>query len=126
MTFTQVMEDAVKAFETIGVMILVAGSIIALIRYVVELGRRTPTIRAFQDLRANLGRGILLGLEILVVADIIRTIVVSPTLKSAATLGLIVLVRIVLSFAIDIEVDGVAPWRKLEVEQRRDPADPPP
>ncbi len=125
MDFRHVMDQAVRAFESVGVLILIVGSVLALIRYVVELARRTPTIQAFQDLRANLGRGILLGLEILVVADIIRTIVVSPTLESAATLGLIVLVRILLSFAIDMEVDGVAPWRKLEVRERRDPADPP-
>jgi uncharacterized membrane protein len=114
MSFTELMERAVKAFEAVGVIILIVGSALALVRYVVELARRTPTIEAFGDLRANLGRGILLGLEILVVADIIRTIVVTPTLESAATLGLIVLVRIVLSFAIDVEVDGVAPWRKAE------------
>ena len=48
----------------------------------------------------------------LVVADIIRTIVVTPTLSSAATLGVIVLVRILLSFSIDVEVDGIAPWRR--------------
>jgi uncharacterized membrane protein len=126
MDFRHVMDQAVRAFESAGVLILIVGSVFALIRYLFELARHTPTITAFQDLRANLGRGILLGLEILVVADIIRTIVVSPTLESAATLGLIVLVRILLSFAIDIEVDGVAPWRKLEVEERRDPVDPPP
>ena len=124
MTFTDLMEHAVKAFETVGVVILIVGSVLALFRYVMELARHTPTATAFTDLRANLGRGILLGLEILVVADIIRTIVVAPTLQSAATLGLIVLVRIVLSFAIDVEVDGVAPWRKAELAER-DRTDPP-
>ena len=48
----------------------------------------------------------------LVVADIIRTIVVTPTLSSAATLGVIVLVRILLSFSIDVEVEGMVPWRR--------------
>jgi hypothetical protein len=56
-----------------------------------------------------------------VVADIIRTIVVSPTLSSALTLGLIVVVRIAFSFAIDVEVEGVAPWRKAETEAARLP-----
>jgi uncharacterized membrane protein len=120
MSFTELMERAVEAFEAVGVVILIIGSALALVRYVVELARHTPTIEAFGDLRANLGRGILLGLEILVVADIIRTIVVTPTLESAATLGLIVLVRIVLSFAIDVEVDGVAPWRKAGAAPRAD------
>ena len=69
---------------------------------------------AFQDLRASLGRAILLGLEVLVVADIVRTIVVEPTLEAPRRLGVIVAVRILLSFAIDVEVDGVVPWRKAE------------
>ena len=68
--------------------------------------------QAFDEVRSSLGRAILLGLEVLVVADIIRTIVVTPTLSSAATLGVIVLVRILLSFSIDVEVDGVLPWRR--------------
>ena len=115
------MNDAVKAFEVLGVLILIVGGFIALFGCVIELARGTPVSRAFDDVRARLGRAILLGLEILVVADIIRTIVVSPTLSSALTLGLIVVVRIALSFAIDVEVDGVAPWRKAATEESSDP-----
>ena len=106
------MIDAVKAFEVLGVLILVVGGLVALVGCIIELVHGTAASRVFDDVRARLGRAILLGLEILVVADIIRTIVVSPTLSSALTLGLIVVVRIALSFAIDVEVDGVAPWRK--------------
>lgn len=109
------MNDAVKAFEVIGVVILIGGGLVALVGCFVELAHGGAASRVFGDVRARLGRAILLGLEILVVADIIRTIVVSPTLSSALTLGLIVVVRIALSFAIDIEVDGVAPWRKAEM-----------
>ena len=108
------MSDAVRAFELAGVAILIVGSVIAFGGYALELVRGTPRLTAFKDLRASLGRSILLGLEVLVVADIVRTIVVEPTLESAATLGVIVLVRVLLSFAIDVEVDGVAPWRKAE------------
>jgi uncharacterized membrane protein len=114
--FERVMNDAVKAFEILGVLILVVGGLIALVGCIIELARGTAASRVFDDVRSRLGRAILLGLEILVVADIIRTIVVSPTLSSALTLGLIVVVRITLSFAIDIEVDGVVPWRKAEAE----------
>jgi uncharacterized membrane protein len=110
--YEHVMDLAVRAFEAIGVLILIVGSILAILGYVFELAKGTSSLHAFIDLRARLGRGILLGLEVLVVADIIRTIVVSPTLSSALTLGLIVVVRIALSFAIDIEVDGALPWRK--------------
>ena len=117
MTFDQIMNDAVKAFEILGVVILIVGGFMALFDCVVDLIRRTAPSIAFDRVRARLGRAILLGIEILVVADIIRTIVVSPTLSSALSLGLIVVVRIALSFAIDVEVDGVAPggkrpWRR--------------
>src|SRR6266516_1688671 len=106
------MNDAVKAFEVLGVLILILGGFLALVGCVIELARGGAPSRAFDEVRARLGRAILLGLEILVVADIIRTIVVTPTLSSALSLGLIVVVRIALSFAIDVEVEWVAPWRK--------------
>jgi uncharacterized membrane protein len=111
-TFERIMNDSVRAFEVLGVAILVIGGFVALVGGVVQLARGSSMPAAFDQVRAHLGRAILLGLEILVVADIIRTIVVSPTLSSALTLGLIVIVRIALSFAIDVEVEGVAPWRK--------------
>jgi uncharacterized membrane protein len=119
--FERVMNDAVKAFEVLGVLILIVGGLIALVGCIFELARGEDASRVFDDVRARLGRAILLGLEILVVADIIRTIVVSPTLSSALTLGLIVVVRIALSFAIDVEVDGVAPWRKAATAASSDP-----
>jgi len=119
--FERVMNDAVKAFEVLGVLILIVGGFIALVGCIIELAHGEDASRVFDDVRARLGRAILLGLEILVVADIIRTIVVSPTLSSALTLGLIVVVRIALSFAIDVEVDGVAPWRKAATASSSDP-----
>lgn len=112
MEFKDIMEKVVNAFEAIGVIILVVTATLALLGYVLELARRRAPLQAFVDLRARLGRGILLGLEILVIADIIRTITISTTLSSALTLGIIVLVRVLLSFAIDVEVDGVVPWRR--------------
>ena len=124
MAFERIMNDAVKAFEVLGVFILIFGGFVALIGCIVELIRGSAPSLVFDEVRARLGRAILLGLEILVVADIIRTIVVSPTLSSALSLGLIVVVRIALSFAIDVEVDGVAPWRKAQTEAARPPAPP--
>jgi uncharacterized membrane protein len=125
-TFEQIMNDAVKAFEILGVLILIFGGFMALFDCVIDLVRRTAPSVAFDRVRARLGRAILLGIEILVVADIIRTIVVSPTLSSALSLGLIVVVRIALSFAIDIEVDGVAPWRRAALEASQHPNEPAP
>jgi Protein of unknown function (DUF1622) len=56
--------------------------------------------------------GLLLGLEILVAADLIRTVAVSPTLQSVGVLGLIVVIRTFLSFSLQVEIDGTAPWRR--------------
>src|SRR5215213_7361277 len=123
MSFESVMHDAVRAFELVGVAILLVGSLVAFVAYVTHLVTGWDRLQAFVALRSQLGRSILLGLEVLVVADIIRTIVVSPTLQSALTLGIIVIVRIALSFAIDVEVDGVAPWRKAELGRKAPPAD---
>ena len=73
---------------------------------------RGQRIGAFHRAREGVGRAILLGLEILIIADIIQTITIDPTLESAATLGVIVLVRTFLSFSLEIELEGVPPWRR--------------
>src|SRR2546430_897092 len=116
------MNAPTRPVEVTGVLILIVGGVLAVVGRVIELARGEASSRVFDEVRARLGRVILLGLEILVVADIIRTIVVSPTLSSALTLGLIVVVRIALSFAIDVEVDGVAPWRKATTDGSRHPS----
>jgi len=113
-TFEHAMEWAQRAFEIAGVTILVVGAVWAFVETAVARLHGTPRDSAFVMIRRTLGRAILLGLEFLVVADIIRTIVVEPTLGSALSLGIIVLVRVLLSFAIDIEVDGRVPWRGAE------------
>ncbi len=66
----------------------------------------------YDRLRRVLGRVILLGLEILIIADIVRTIIVDPTLESVGVLGLIVAIRIVLSFSLEVEMYGVWPWSR--------------
>ena len=58
------------------------------------------------------GRSILLALEFLVAADIIRTVAVEPSLENVAVLGLIVLIRTLLSFSLEVEIDGTWPWRR--------------
>ena len=120
LSYQGLMSDVVQVFELVGVAILIVGSSLAFLAYGLRIVRGTAHLEAFTDLRASLGRSILLGLEVLVVADIVRTIVVEPTLESAVTLGVIVLVRVLLSFAIDVEVDGMAPWRRAEREAGAD------
>jgi uncharacterized membrane protein len=75
---------------------------------------------SYDALRRNLGRCILLGLEVLIVADIVRTIIVETTLESVAVLGIIVVIRILLSFALEVEIDGLWPWRRWQLDRSRD------
>ncbi len=97
---------------------MVVGALGAFILFAQQLRRGTE--RAYQQLRENVGRVILLGLEVLIIADIIRTIVVEPSLESVAVLGIIVVIRIVLSFSLEVEIDGVWPWRRSRATSERD------
>jgi len=113
-TFTDALELVVQGFEALGVGILVCGGALSVASYLVDLGRLDRR-SAYERLRTNLGRTILLGLEVLIVADIVLTVAIDRTLESAATLGLIVLVRTFLSFSLEIELDGVVPWRRRQM-----------
>ena len=116
MSFTDFMERATKTFEVIGVGILAIGSLVAFVRFLVA-GRTDRWRVAYGRLRNDLGRAILLGLEILIIADIVRTITLAPTITNAVTLGIIVLVRTLLSFSLEIELEGVVPWRYAEAKK---------
>ena len=110
-TFTDAMEKVVRGFEVAGVAVLVVGSVWAMVRLVTDVagGRRSA---AYERVRMGVGRAILLGLEILIIADIVQTITIDTTIQSAVTLGIIVLVRTFLSFSLEIELEGVFPWRR--------------
>jgi len=109
--FDDVMEAVVRGFEVGGVAILVVGSLVAFVSAALSY-RRVGGRRAYEGARRNVGRAILLGLEFLIIADIVMTITVDPTLRSAAALGVIVLVRTFLSFSLEIELEGSLPWRR--------------
>jgi uncharacterized membrane protein len=111
MNYSDFMETVAKAVEVVGVLILVLGSLAAFVPYLRAVAAGNGRT-AYRPLRNDLGRAILMGLEILIVADIIQTITVDLTLLNAATLGVIVLVRTFLSFSLEIELEGVAPWRR--------------
>jgi len=98
----------VKVTETIGGLIMVVGGLLAFARYAQQIFVRASD--PYKQLRANIGRVILLGLEVLIIADIIQTIVVDQSLESVAVLGLIVGIRILLSFSLEVEIDGAWPW----------------
>jgi uncharacterized membrane protein len=114
MTFDDALELVVQGFEMLGVGILVAGSIVAVVTFARSFGRLGGA-RAYEQLRRDIGRTILLGLEVLIVADIVLTVAIDQTVESALTLGLIVLVRTFLSFSLEIELEGVVPWRRRAV-----------
>jgi uncharacterized membrane protein len=112
MAYTDAMEGTAKAVEIVGVTIIVVGGVIALVRGGVELLRGTEVSKIYRGLRSFLGRSILLGLEVLVAADLIRTVAVDPSIENVVVLGLIVLIRTFLSFSLDVEIDGRLPWRR--------------
>jgi uncharacterized membrane protein len=116
--FDSVMENTARVFEVVGVTIIAAGGLYGLIRAALPSGGRDGF---FEEARRGFGHPLLLGLEVLVAADIIQTVTIDPSLENVASLGILVLIRVVLSFALDAEVDGVAPWRRAEVESRSTP-----
>ena len=119
-SFEEVMEDVVRGFEVAGVAILAVGSVVAGIRFLLGLvGARRD--EAYQRVRNDIGRAILLGLEVLIIADIVQTITLDPTIEGALTLGVVVLVRTFLSFSLEIELEGVVPWRRRAVARSREP-----
>ena len=99
-------------FEAIGAAAMIVGFVIALVLGARSLARHVGGQAAFTTLRTTLGGAILLGLEVLVAADLIRTITSKPSLEDAAILGLIVLIRTILSISIQIEIEGTLPWRR--------------
>ncbi|MGB4778466.1 DUF1622 domain-containing protein [Microbacterium sp.] len=100
------------AFEVIGAIAMCVGFVIAVVLGIRCLRRGDGGHVAAQTVRTALGGAILLGLEVLVAADLIRTITSKPSLEDAVILGMIVLIRTVLSISIQIEIDGVLPWRR--------------
>jgi uncharacterized membrane protein len=111
LALTDLVRRVAQGFDAIGATVLVLGlvwSIVLTIRMWHAAGGR----RAYQALRQMFGSVLLLGLEFFVAADLIRTVAVSPTLQNVAVLGLIVLIRTFLSFSLEVEIEGVVPWRK--------------
>jgi uncharacterized membrane protein len=98
--------------ELIGVLILLAGAFIAIVASLIRLRRGATLEEAYHGLRADLGRSMLLGLEFLVIADIIGTVAIEPTLYNLAVLAVIVAIRTLLGFALELEVNGRWPWQK--------------
>lgn len=111
-------EYTAKFIEVAGVITIVVGTILALGKFL--MARQKSEKRSYKLLRQELGKGILLGLEILVAADIIATVVTEPTMDKVLTLGVIVLIRTFLSLSIELEIEGRFPWQRNPSENRLD------
>jgi uncharacterized membrane protein len=115
MSYDEVISEVVKVVEAVGAGIMVVGGFVALLLFAYRAVRPETMRESYGELRRDLGRCILIGLEVLIIADIVRTIIVNPTLESVAVLGIIVVIRIVLSFALEAEIDGYWPWQRRQL-----------
>jgi uncharacterized membrane protein len=103
---------AARVVEFTGVFVLLLGALIATLAFARRLVRRVSLQDAYHALRADLGRAILLGLEFLVIADIIGTVAIKPTFQNLGVLAAIVAIRTLLSFTLELEVSGRWPWQR--------------
>lgn len=107
------LDHAGGAISLVGVAVIVVGFFVATVRGVADFRRLGP-VASFGRYKVALGRALLLGLEILVAADVIETITISPTFESLAALGILVILRTILSWTLSLEVEGRWPWQPAE------------
>jgi uncharacterized membrane protein len=100
------------AVDVIGVAVIVVAIGYAGVTFARRVGGPEPFETAYRGLRQSIGRGVLLGLELLVAGDIIRTVAVAPTFSSVAVLAMIVAIRTFLSFSLEVELTGRWPWQQ--------------
>jgi len=104
-------ERAAIFIEVLAVVIIVSAIVVALLRYLVDFGLNRGRGQLYHQLKISLGKALLLGLEVLVAADIIHTVALEATLESVFVLGLLVLIRTFLSWALVVEIEGRWPWQ---------------
>ncbi|MDF2704977.1 MAG: hypothetical protein K0R62_629 [Nonomuraea muscovyensis] len=107
----EIIEVVGEALDVAGVLVIAVGTLVASVVFGLRWvrARREPDV--YRLYRQGVGRAILLGLELLVAADIIRTVAVSPTFQSVGVLAVIVVVRTFLSFSLQVELEGRLPWQ---------------
>ena len=108
----QVVPVVVQAIELVGVAIIAFGAAVTLGQFLLAMARRHDLADSVAALRTNLGRAILVGLEFLVAADIIHTVLVELNLENVAALAGIVIIRTLLSFSLEAEIEGRWPWQR--------------
>jgi uncharacterized membrane protein len=118
MQVAELLEHVGSAIDVVGVACIVLGAAVST-WIALDSWRRRSGAKIYEPYRRNLGRSILLGLEFLVAADIIKTVAVTPTFTSVGVLAIIVLIRTFLSWSLQLEIEGRWPWQK---EEEEDPA----
>jgi uncharacterized membrane protein len=110
MAVREFIEYASVAVEIVGVLLIVGGLVLATYRWI--FGGKIDALARYHRYREDLGRAILVGLEVLVAADIVRSVALDPTLASLTVLGLLVVVRTFLSWSLSVELEGEWPWQR--------------
>jgi uncharacterized membrane protein len=105
----ELIELMAQGLEALAVLIIVGGIVFSIVRY--PFDRRQQAENAYKFFKEMIGKALLLGLEFLVAADIIRTVALSPTLQNVVILGVLVLIRTFLSWSIVVEMEGRWPWQ---------------
>lgn len=115
MEFIKIYIDYIaRITEAIGVLTIFLGSVFAIGKFLIRWKGGQMT---YVQLRQSVGKSILLGLEILIAADIMATVVTEPTMRSVSILGLIVLIRTFLSLSLQVELEGKFPWQSRNTEK---------
>ena len=117
--YTQIIEVVAAGFELVGVGVIVVGFAASVVRGV-RLWPGQGASGAYVGVRSTFGRSILLGLEVLVAGDIIRTVALQPTLINLSVLGLLVAIRTFLAWSLEVEIDGRWPWKRAQAEKECD------
>ncbi|HEY7555758.1 MAG TPA: DUF1622 domain-containing protein [Candidatus Binatia bacterium] len=109
-------EAAAETIEVIAVATIVVAILYGSARFLLHIKQHAEN--AYEQYKAHLGRGLLLGLEFLVAADIIRTVALEPTMQNVIILGLLVVIRTFLSWSLVVEIEGRWPWRAMTGEEK--------
>ena len=117
--FASLVSGVVRGIEVMGIAVIVGGGLYATVVAMRALVQGEPFAGTYGSYRVDLGRAILLGLELLVAADIIGTVAVNPSFTALGALALIVLIRTFLSFSLELEISGHWPWEEGRRTARR-------
>ena len=112
-------ETAAIVIEVLAVLIIVFSILGSLARYSWRYTFHWGEGNPYRELKVSLGKSLLLGLEVLVAADVVHTVALQATLESVLVLGLLVLIRTFLNWALVVELEGRWPWRKVTIVQEK-------